>query len=205
MYPEPQNSQIITVNVVNRAEQLDKTPANKRLYNEETKELEVFYPEEFTRSENRKFVTVLSVRAVKLRKKWSENVIDVIDNEDYEKTDAELENANVKLVSWEDFIPDIYTLHCSFVQYPFNDDSLVCFLNDPLTTPRRYEQFSTERSFKIWVRDITLSEDEIGEGLGYENRLDLKELDFLGLVPDEGDEDKYKEYQALIIQLRLDY
>ena len=118
------------------------------------------------------------------------------------------ERVSATLKAWNEYLPDIYTLHCTFVHDQYNDDYTVAFLNEPLTIPRKYEQYQNQQTFKLWVTDSTDDSTE-----PYANRVDLLHpvRSFLktGVFNNTKDEilDTLKQlYQyVLIIQLELEF
>ena len=246
-------------------------------YSADRKELEVKFPEEFVRSQNRRFVSVLSIRAIQMRRKFNipfyekllltpeekETAQQKLDNLEEELTPEEknkvlqaastddalgvldvlvpnrnkkknlptlsdisrvrktdrfphsvfdvlqpYERRNATLQEWDEYIPDIYTLHCTFVHDAYNDDYTVAFLNEPLSVPRKYEQFQNQTSFKLWISDSTDNSPE-----PFKNRVDLlyPVKSFLKLL-------KFQEFKldvwetmmrlysyVLIIQLELEF
>ena len=247
-------------------------------YSADRKELEVRFPDEFVKSQNRRFVSVISIRAVQMRRRFNipfyerllltpaqkdsalqklddlregdhvteeernkvltaaskDDALGVLDvliperdktkplptlseisrikvRERYpENTDVlnPTERRNVTLQSWDEYIPDIYTLHCTFVHDQYNDDYTVAFLNEPLLTPRKYEQYQNQPAFKLWVADETDNSEE-----PFANRVDLMYpvKSFLKLL-------KFKEMEddvwntmlrlysyVLIIQMELEF
>ena len=183
-------------------------------YHASTRELEIPFPEEFQRSTNRRFVKVLSIRAIQLRKLWYDEDDDPVSVtiaipkadgsgvDTREKTDAELIAANCSIKSWEEYLPDLYTLHASFIYDDYNDDQTVAWLNEPLTEPRVYEQFQNNRTFRLWVVDSAAEK--------YNKRVDLskpydKSNGFLHLPITNNIVDSYKYYYVLVIQLLLEF
>ena len=205
-------------------------------YSEDRKELEVKFPDEFVRSQNRRYVNVISVRAVQMRREYNgpilgtllltpreqtsayrkmahmknlrqdtkdkvltaashddgEGILDaLVPTRDKTKPYPNLSDTNpliytfngndrtkvlnrgqtrhVTLKEWEEYLPDIYTLHCTFVHDQYNDDYTVAFLNEPLTVPRKYEQYQNQPSFRLWVADSTDNSPE-----SFANRIDLE-------------------------------
>ena len=194
--PSPPTRKInLTVNILRL---IDQRPD---LYNETTRELRVPYPEEFLRSTNRRFVNVISIRAIQLRKKWTASVQTKENGNTVILSDEQLIAKDANIDSWEEYLPDLYTLHASFVHDDYNDDKTVAWLNEPMTEPRRYEQFQIERDFRLWVVDAAAELPN--------QRVDLCNPQnpnggFLRL-PIKKDYTMYKYYYVLVVQLLLEF
>ena len=182
-------------------------------YHSYSRELEVPFPEEFVRSDNQRFVKGLSVRAIQLRKIWSGQVYTPEEMMEKEKliqpriaSDAELKADGSYVRDWTEYLPDLYTLHASFVHDDYNDNHTVAWLNEPLTAPRVYEQFQKERSFRLWVVDSTAepSSSEYDKRINLHNPSGEIYLDKLHwLDPNQRDapdvaEQRIKEYRESI-------
>ena len=86
------------------------------------------YPQDFQASRNKKYVHVLGAYVY---------VEDSDDPELYER-------------------PNFCWLHASFVQDDPYEDHLVMLCNDEKGDRRKYEQFSNDRSFDVWLTDFSM-------------------------------------------------
>ena len=101
-------------------------PVQKRYFT--TNELVNDYPIEFVASRNRKFVHVIACHLF---------VDDPIVDDTIEKFS----------------VPQFVRLHSDFIQDSPYLDYYVCMCNQILPKRKKYEQFNSERKFKVWFRN----------------------------------------------------
>ena len=193
----------LTINVTKIMKDIIENPAKNVMYSTSRRELEIPFPEEFVRSTNRRFVNVISVRTVQLQREYRRAVWEEKNGENVRFTLDRINKDKIALDNWVEYLPDIYTLHCSFVHDEFNDERTVAWLNEPLTAPHRYEQFQTERSFRLWIEnsaDGTRVELDKLINVPYE----IADLPFVCPPRKWGPKYYYNEY-VVVVQLELEF
>ena len=139
---EPKYSKLLSIDMKNLALAAQEAEKNKTdsecYYDTKSKSLTVKFPEEFVRSQRRKFVKLLSFKMIL---KYEDGTTDS------GSLNPVAHNINVT--------PDYYGLHADFDQdfEKLNLTNYICNSNEILNQPLTYEQYTTKPTFRLQIVD----------------------------------------------------
>lgn len=119
--------------------------------------VEIPLPEEFIRSPRAKYISVVGFTICFTTYNSTKTKF-------YDTTSDTFNTASINLAldgtladdisGMKAIVPPHVALCASFVQEANNDNQIVCFNNDTLTSPKRYEIHTTQRSITVWFADM---------------------------------------------------